>query len=221
MKPYLIVLVLLSTLGLRAQTFSLNLGNSSTTDAPVEEFVVGTITMLNTSDAPVVLRWSLIEKTTPSVWDYSYCDFNTCYTGDQINGTMAVIQPGNEGFIKVNAYTTAASSAYFKFNVWDENDPANEKIIEFWFNGIANIKKEEPTKALSIYPNPSISGSPVSIENIPLNSSVKIINALGQVVYNTKALQGTLVVNEQLPKGVYIVHVSIASLTETRKLIIR
>ncbi len=221
MKQVYALIFGITSLGLNAQTFLLNPGNSMSTDAPVGEFVVGTISMLNTSDEAIVLRWSMDEKVTPQVWDYSYCDYNTCYTGDQSTGTMLAVQPGNEGFIKVNAYTTAASSSYFKFSVWDENHPDDVEVIEFWFNGVASVKNENPVQKLAVYPNPANANTSVTIDHIPLNSKVKVVNSLGQVVFVQENTSGKIALDQNLPRGVYIVSVQTGSATESRKLIIK
>jgi hypothetical protein len=221
MKSILSISTLFFVFSLNAQTFQLNPGNEVTTNAPVNEFVVGEISMLNTSDEPIVLRWALVEKTTPSVWDYSYCDFNLCYTGDQTGGTMAAVQPGSQGFIKVNAYTTAASSSHFVFSVWDENFPNEPEIIEFWFNGVASIENQASLNKLVVYPNPAHASSLVTIDHIPVNSKLRITNSLGQLVYSQEKLQGKTTIDQELPKGVYIVTLTSNASSESRKLIIR
>jgi hypothetical protein len=134
---------------------------------------------------------------------------------------MLAVQPGNQGFIKVNAFTTATSSAHFIFSVWDENFPNDPEIIEFWFNGVASIENQASLNKLVVYPNPASANSLVTIDHIPANSKLRLTNSLGQLVYSQDKLQGKLTIDQELPKGVYIITLTSNAYSESRKLIIR
>lgn len=221
MKTSIFFLLAVVCFNSQAQTFQLTPGNSVTTDAPVNDFVVGNISMLNTSESPIVLRWNLEEVDASSVWDYSFCDYNTCYTGNETNGTMIAINPGSEGFVKVNAFTTAPSTAYFRFSVWDQESPNDTQIIEFWFNGVANVNELITQKKVNIYPNPVNFGSSFNLDHLGTGSKIEIVNSLGQVVFRQENISGKTTFDPNLPRGAYVINIRTNETSESRKLIIR
>lgn len=214
----------LSLLGgstISAQTFTPET-SSITTPTAVNEYVIGAINILNSSSDSVVLGWKLLEKITPQGWDYSYCDYNTCYTGSSQDGTMAKIAPGSNGFIKVNVMTPAEGWSYFKFKIWDVASPTESDTIEFWFNGIASTLSKPTEAKLSISPNPISQGSILTIDHIPTQGKIMIVNSLGQQVYAGDAPQnGKLQPEANWSKGVYFIRISNGSMLESRKLIVR
>lgn len=212
---------LFSVSNIKAQSFAPET-SSLTTAAPVDEYVTGTINILNASPDSIVLEWELIDKIAPAGWDYSYCDFNTCYTASAHDGTMAKIASGSNAFIKVNVMTPSASWSYFKFKIWDVASPTESDTIEFWFNGIASTLSKPAEAKLSISPNPISQGSMLTIDHIPTQGKIMIVNSLGQQVYAGDAPQnGKLQLEANWSKGVYFIRISNGSMVESRKLIVR
>lgn len=217
----LLTVCLLSASNIKAQSFTPQI-YSLTTAAPVDEYVTGTINILNSSSDSIVLEWELIDKIAPAGWDYSYCDYNTCYTASSNDGTMAKIASGSNAFIKVNVMTSAASWSYFKFKVWDVATPMESDTIEFWFNGIASTISKPAEAKLSISPNPISQGSILTVDHVPTQGKIMILNSLGQHVYTGDAPQnGKLQLEVNWTKGVYFIRVSSGSIVESRKLIVR
>ena len=205
-----------------AQTFTVETSNVLTTHAPVNEYVTGTINLTNTSDADVVLGWELLEKIAPNGWDYSYCDFNTCYTATALNGTMASVAPTEAAFIKVNVLTLNPGWSYFKFKVFDTNDQNSVDTLEFWFNGTASVTTVSEKPSVRVFPNPVASGDKLNISGIAINSNVQLINSLGQQVYRIENVTAESITIEQpLPKGVYLIRISNNGALESRKLVVR
>lgn len=220
-KIYAAVLLLISSTSVIAQDFIISPSNSVTTTVFTNEYVTAEIDFEHNTTGDLTLGWDLIEKSTPVGWDYSYCDYNTCYDATYTHGTMAPFSTGNHGFIKVNVLTTTESSAYFKFSVYNVLTPTVTDTIEFWFNGVMSVKpvvKED----LAIFPNPATFGDNWSIKNVPANSVIDVYNSLGQKVLKVGASQeSTVVFENRLNRGAYIVKIQHDGIVETRKLIIR
>lgn len=187
----------------------------------VGEYVTAEIDFNNVSGDTLNLSWDLIEKVTPTGWDYSYCDYVTCYDASYFHGTMEPITGTEHGFIKVNVLTNVAGWAYFKFAVYNVDAPAEADTIEFWFNGIVSVQQMEK-KEISIYPNPTSGDKDLTIRNLPSNSTVEIYNSLGQRVFMTNSGENeSLLITQDFNKGAYIVRIHANGGIETRKLIVR
>lgn len=216
----LILFIGTATIGF-AQDFIISPSSTINTTIQTNEYVTAQINFEHNTTGDLTLEWDLIEKVAPVGWDYSFCDYTTCYDATKVNGTMTPFSTGQSGFIKVNVMTTIEGWAYFKFAVYNELAPQDADTVEFWFNGIASIKtvtKED----VSIYPNPVNAGENWSIKNIPLNASVEIFNSLGQKIGKTiQATSSTLTMDGRLSKGAYIVKIHHDNAIITRKLIIR
>jgi hypothetical protein len=218
---FLLVSLFFST-GAISQNFSITPSSSLTTAAPINEYVIGTITMQNTTSDSIVLGWDLITKTVPTGWDYSYCDYNTCYSASTHDGIMAKIAAGASAFIKVNAMTLNEGWAYFQFKVYDVTMPEQADTIEFWFNGLASTLNKPAEAKLSISPNPISQETLLTIDHIPSQAKVIIINSLGQQVYSGDTPQsGKLQIEANWTKGLYFIKIVNGSLVESRKLIVR
>lgn len=219
-SPYLFLISILSFSFSFSQGFSVSPSHSVSTTIQTDEYITSQISFTNTTTDSLFLSWNLLEKVTPNGWDYSYCDFNSCYDATKTEGTMAPIPAGGNGFIKANVMTTVESWSYFRFSVFNVAVPELADTIEFWFNGIADIK-ENSKETISIYPNPIESGDNWTIKNLPLNSTVEIFNSLGQKIGKTIQASNSLILDGDLTKGVYILKIYHNKRVEMRKLIVR
>ena len=217
---YLFLISILSFSFSFSQGFSVSPSHSVSTTIQTDEYITSQISFTNTTTDSLFLSWNLLEKVTPTGWDYSYCDFNSCYDATKTEGTMAPIPAGGNGFIKVNVMTTVESWSYFRFSVFNVEMPELADTIEFWFNGIADIK-ENSKETISIYPNPIASGDNWTIKNLPVNSTIEIFNSLGQKIGKTIQASNSLMLDGDLTKGIYILKIHHNKRVETRKLIVR
>ena len=217
---YLFLISILSFSFSFSQGFSVSPSHSVSTTIQTDEYITSQISFTNTTTDSLFLSWNLLEKVTPTGWDYSYCDFNSCYDATKTEGTMAPIPAGENGFIKVNVMTTVESWSYFRFSVFNVEMPELADTIEFWFNGIADIK-ENLKETISIYPNPIASGDNWTIKNLPVNSTIEIFNSLGQKIGKTIQASNSLMLDGDLTKGIYILKIHHNKRVETRKLIVR
>lgn len=205
-----------------AQSFTIDQPDGITTHAPLNEYVTGAILITNVSSGDLTLGWEIIEKIVPSGWDYSYCDYNTCYTSSANYGTMMTVTAGSDAFFKVNAMTPNTGWSYFKVKVFDSNNQSDSDTLEYWFNGTASIASVQEKPKMNIYPNPLNSNSELTISNVPANAKVQVLNSLGQQVFVIeKATSNTVIVESLSSKGVYLVRVTSNGIAETRKLVVK
>lgn len=97
----------------------------------------------------------------------------------------------------------------------------NSEIIDFSLKGVLP-EKEDLNDEISIYPNPVNVGEIWSIKNVPLNSTIEIFNSLGQKIGKTiVSTSSTILFDENLSKGAYIVKIQYNNTIETLRLVIR
>jgi hypothetical protein len=142
-------------------------------------YVTSVIEFQSIQSDSLTLKWDLLEKITPAGWDYSFCDYNTCYDGTTQHGTMAALDSNGIGFIKVNAMTNSESWAYFKFRVYNKNVESDSDTIEFWFNGALSLSQNANAE-LTVFPNPIKTNELLTLESIHALKSVEWIAANGQ-----------------------------------------
>jgi hypothetical protein len=189
MKYFLILFSSLKIISAFAQPFEASPANQSINYVSIGEYVTSTIQFVNNADSGLVLQWDLLEKTTPAGWDYSYCDFNTCYDATYVHGVMDTIPAVGNGFIKVNVSTTNESWSYFKFQVSTLNNSEYIDTVEFWFNGINALNEFENDNDLMIFPNPVNSGEVITVIPVEPNSVIQIYNVFGELIWNEKTYQ--------------------------------
>ncbi|MEK6617013.1 MAG: T9SS type A sorting domain-containing protein [Bacteroidota bacterium] len=78
------------------------------------------------------------------------------------------------------------------------------------------------TTQISVYPNPNIGQFTLVIESNAKQSQIEIYNVLGEKVYSEKILNlKSLIINLDVPDGVYFLQLKSENGTETKKLIIQ
>ncbi len=83
------------------------------------------------------------------------------------------------------------------------------------------IFPELPTDVVQVYPNPFQDEITIDVSKA---SKIKIVNLIGEVVYETKEMEANsqLRINlNELPKGIYFLNVSVGKESITKKLIKR
>ena len=169
----------------------------------------------------------MIENTVPDDWDYSLCDYTTCYIGIPAKSDMRRIsleesKNGQQGFLKFNVLTTESNGNYVvKFYVYDSMDHDRGDTVIFNFSNstvsVSDVKKISP---VTLYPNPT-TGS-VYIETIEGDSEVEIFDISGKVIKKEKfQFSG---VNEielkGIRSGIYRVVVRSGSLVQSSSIVV-
>lgn len=179
----------------------------------------------NQSADSIQLHWELLQRNAPSPsegWDYSYCDYNSCYLANATSGTMKKFGPNEHGYLKVTLLAGTEGWGYFQFRVFQTGDEANADTVSFTFHATLGLSDIELGRDVNVYPNP-LSGSTLNVNGILPNSTIHIQNALGQVVESKETNNAVIALNDlDLRNGVYFVRLSRnGEIYATRKLIVK
>lgn len=179
----------------------------------------------NQSADSIELQWELIERNAPSPaegWDYSYCDYNSCYLTNATSGTMKKFGPNEHGYLKVTLLAGTEGWGYFQFKVYQTGDEANADTVSFTFHATLGLSDIELGQDVNVYPNP-LRGESLSINGILPTSTIRVQNALGQVVKTIRTDKESETLNNlELRNGVYFVRLARNGETyATRKLIVQ
>jgi hypothetical protein len=142
-----------------------------------------------TTHAPeaITYSWEIVENTIPADWDYSLCDYTTCYIGIPDNSDMKRIsleesKSGVKGFFKINVLTTESNGDYTaKFYVYDSSDRDRGDTVIFNFsNSTVSVSDVNLSDQLSVFPNPT--SDIVNVETVEANTTVIITDLTGKVI---------------------------------------
>lgn len=201
-------ITLMLTADLRSQTYAITPNDTIVVTAPYYNITIFDIFQDNISGAPLNLGWTLISNNLVAGWDYSLCDYNTCYVGLPASGTMATVPIGGQGFLGLNVDPTNISgTGTVRIYVYDVTDPNGGDTLTWIVNtppvGIDPVAGEATT--IGIYPNPVqdqlfVSGSAGA------NATVTILDMTGRVVaQGVQTTAGLFTVDvAELPAGMYV-----------------
>jgi hypothetical protein len=224
---YLALFTLISGLSFGQADYTISPANDVQTFIALNGYYIQNIdfTHDNSTTDSIELQWELIERNAPTPaqgWDYSYCDYDVCYLANATNGTMKKFGPNENGYLKVTLLANSEGWGFFKFKVWQTGDEANADTVSFTFHATLGLSDIELGQDVKIYPNP-MSGESLNINGVLPNSTIRIQNALGQVVHTSATSKEAIKLNQlELRNGVYFVRLSRNGETyATRKLIVK
>lgn len=151
----------------------------------------GTVDIQNDSIAGNIL-WVLTTECEPENWTHYVMDINIAYIPG-IDSLGFELGANQQGFLSVFLLLPELpGQAKYTMEVWEEGDRENGKFVRFFFNGtdceVTGTDEEVFTLLSKVYPNPFTEKIFLKVN---LNSSVEIIDVLGQIVYqNTSILKG-------------------------------
>lgn len=124
-----------------------------------------------------------------------------------------------------NSYTAYGNNGnIFNDNIFDSNLPSSVEqalyrasdhlpvYADFTFTGTPAARSEAPKVAFTLAPNPVSGVVEVQLQAVPREGQLRIVDAAGRVVL-TQALteRSTKIATENLPAGMYVVHVEAAA----------
>lgn len=162
MKNYFNSVLLAASLmivgNVKAQDYSIDPSNSVSFDVPFDFFTEQQIKLHNETTDSLDLTWEVISNKMVSGWDFSLCDYGTCYI-TLPNGTvkqMKTIPPGAYGFFKLTVNPTSVDgSGIFKLIVYSAANASSPDTITFTANTPTGVAESSPKAELSVYPNPA------------------------------------------------------------------
>ncbi|MEM6376897.1 MAG: T9SS type A sorting domain-containing protein [Bacteroidota bacterium] len=175
-----------------------------------------TVTITNTTDSVLALRWERFELNRPDAWETQVCDPNECYfpivssNVDTVLGLDApmIIQPNSSANISiyVNPNKTSGTGTFaLDFALVSQPDSiigtANfeVEVANLVVNTLDAIRQQE----VRVYPNPAIDYFQLTeTENI---DRVAIVNLVGRQVGAFRVFPGARYDVNYLPDGMYLV----------------
>lgn len=211
MKKITTILMMLISISYYGQTYTVSPSNTVTTNIPLNTFLIIPIDQINTGSSPIILKWEFVSDNMNPAWDLSICDFAHCYPGLPLSGTMDTVPVGGKGFIDLNIDTyTTSGTGYVKYYVYQDGFYANGDTITFIVNVGVNGINEMSSTDFIIYPNPADKFASINISNFNSDENkVKIINTLGQVVYDNAIVEQTAKIDvSTFANGIYFIELS-------------
>lgn len=213
-----------STVG---QSFSTSPGDTISSQITSGVYHVATIDLYpdSTSNDSIQFKWEVLYESFPASWDFSYCDYPNCYTGDVEFGTMNSISNSQTAYFKVNVLPTTVDTASVVVRVYNAQDQQDERILVYHYNAVLGMDEAVSFSNVQIFPNPSLDKNAVKISNLVKDTEIQLVNGLGQQVLVDRVSTGSTTYTldrSHLKKGVYFVHlVHNNGSYSTRKLILR
>jgi len=225
-KLYALLFILGGSITANAQGYTISPSNTMDEQVTLNVYTTTTINLVhdNLSTDSVEIQWEVVGNTMQAGWDYSWCAYLDCFGQNITSGTFDKFGPGQTAFFKVNLNPMSITgSGQVQIRIFNTSTPNLFDTLTYNYNATLGIEEASFYDQVNIYPNPT-SGNKITIEGALASSEVSIIDALGQVIYQTNtneddtlALQGL-----NLRNGVYFVRlITDNTVYSTRKLIVK
>ncbi|HET6243218.1 MAG: T9SS type A sorting domain-containing protein [Bacteroidetes bacterium] len=195
---------------LLAQNYTVSPSNSLDIVLNIDEYSGRQISFVNNLNKTINLEWQLISNNLIAGWDYSLCDYGTCYAGVPNSGVMDPIVPGDSGFVKMNITPLdIEGSGVLKLIVFETGTTTNPDTLVFNYNtfstnGITDGPSEFAT--ISVFPNPV--SEIIFIKNIPSPSTINLMDVTGKTIQ--KIVSNSTIENikvDYLSDGLYFISI--------------
>jgi hypothetical protein len=175
--------------------------------APANQTSIFDTYMNNLAAGQIKLKWELISSQIPSGWDYSICDYGTCYPGIPDSGQMSFVEVAGQGFLGLNLNPYALSgTAVVKIFVYENGFYSIGDTISWYITSDAvGIGEKDFASRISLFPNPANEAISISIPGISENTySYDLTDAKGAIVYSGLAASASFQVNiSAFEPGIY------------------
>ena len=203
-----IQLVLLSLIG-TAQHYTISPSHEVNVNAVFDELTITDIFMQNTSDNDIQLKWKLISNSLFAGWDFSLCDYTTCYAGLPDSGSMTPVPPGERGFLGLNVCPySIVGTGYVKMVVYEEGFIDKGDTLTWFVNSEASgIHQVTNSVNLSLFPNPAKEVVTIQTDAKNLSSaSIQVVDLLGKEWKQQSVNQASIKLDVgDLPNGYYLI----------------
>jgi len=165
----------------------------------------------NTTGNDIHLGWKKLSMDIPTGWDYSLCDFSTCYSGipdgDHI---MSTVQKDSSGFLAPNIYPDNNNGTFtLTMAVWDVDHPSITDTLTWILtaNVQATVVNGNASKfKMSAFPNPATKTAAIQFGS-SVSGTINLLSSNGAIVLEqriTNASSASLDVSS-VSAGEYIV----------------
>jgi hypothetical protein len=219
----LFLLSLLTTFGFsKAQvSYSVQPSKNMTVTAPYSSVTIFDIYQKNTSANKIILKWEKVSISLPSQWQYSMCDFGSCYAGIPVGpNTMDTVAGNGQGFLGLNIDPgTTDGFGVVKVYVYQNGFHSNGDTLTWYVKTLAaGVEEITTNSSIKIFPNPVQNNL-----NINLNSSetanIYLTDALGRKVLTAQAASNSNIDVSSLEKGFYTLIIETKDKTSFKRII--
>lgn len=224
MKFIFTFLIILAPLLNIAQEYTIYPSSSVNINLALDNYDGTQISFKNNTPLDLLLEWELLENNLNNQWDYSLCDYGSCYAGIPAGGSMKPIAAGDSGFLKMNLTPLFyEGSGYVKFIVYAVGSTNAPDTITFNYETLSTSLNKNFSKSsnINIFPNPA--SEVIHIDNIKEASTVQLSGITGKIIYQANAFsnrKATIPISH-LTRGLYFITFKEANgKTVTRKVVI-
>lgn len=169
--------------------------------------------IVNNSNKPMNIQWSLTNMAQPDGWETSICDANQCYPPSVLTNVISggnpdapvVIMPGDSSNIYMDAFPNGARGIGFTqicfTTVEDPTDELGCMTYKFAV-GVTSSVEDAPTTMMEIFPNPTADYFGLTHSN--LLEEINVFNMLGRKQRTFKVGQGKKYFVGDMPAGMYL-----------------
>ena len=225
-KLYTLFIVSIFTLfSIQAQHFIFTPTNNYVGYQNLEEYKNHTVYQQNLTGSELILSWENLGFDFPWDWTVLTCDFGGCYSGIPAGSTMLPIYDTIKGFLKLTVNANGfPGTGTVTFKVWDFKYPDQCDTVSFAVHAgvFTGMDDDLLANRMQVYPNPATDR--LTIENLIHQSSVKLVNHMGQVVLERKnnlSERLSLNVSEFSPGIYFLISEDFSGNTQKKKLIIK
>lgn len=202
-------------------SYSITPANSMTVTAPYSSVTIFDIYQKNTSASKIVLKWKRISINLPAPWQYSMCDFGTCYAGIPVGpNTMDTVSVGGQGFLGLNIDPgTTDGVGTVKVYVYQSNLPNNGDTLTWYVKTIAaGIEELFSNSGIKIFPNPAQNNLNINL-NFYEPADVCLTDALGRKILTTRVSSSANLDVSSFDKGFYTLTIETKEKTFFKRII--
>ena len=140
----------------RAQSFVISPNDTIVATAASNHLTIYDIYQKNNSGSSLYLAWTKEYESIPAGWDYSLCDYGTCYPGLPANGSMASVAIADSGFLglNINPYNYSGT-ATVRIYVYETSAPSSGDTLTWIINASPNSVDDLKERTFSVFPNPA------------------------------------------------------------------
>lgn len=225
--PLILICATAFSIWASAQTLSFEPNDTIIIDMQYDQFVKTGPFIYNLTSDSLDIHWDRISNTLPSGWDYSLCDFGTCYVGIPTKGDMKKMSTTDSAFMKLNiSPMSIAGTGSVTFRLEAPTGSGQFDTVTFIVNAMypLTVAEKNSSANFSISPNPASDFIAIDFSN-NTNEKSKIIitNILGETVKEENLLneKKNILSTTHLQEGIYFLSLQQnEQVTETKKIII-
>lgn len=141
-----------------AQNYTLTPSKSLVYSIPADmNYADYQINIVNQKSTKLSVSWHLDQNSFLKGWDYSLCDYGTCFTGIPIQHKMDTINIGGSGFLKISMSPQGIDgTGEVRLLLFETGNPTVMDTLVYRITASAFIGvKEVSASTFLVYPNPA------------------------------------------------------------------